>query len=76
MLFILVNAHSKWPNVYPMSSTTSEKMTEVLTQIFTAYGLPEHVVSDNGPQFTSEEFSIFMKLNGIHRVKCAPYHLA
>lgn len=32
------------------------------------HGLPEHVVSDNGPQFTSAEFAEFMKANGIKHI--------
>ena len=31
-------------------------------------------MSDNGPQFTSNEFSLFMKENNIKHVRCAPYH--
>ena len=31
-------------------------------------------MSDNGPQFTSEEFAIFMKLNGVKHTRSAPYH--
>lgn len=30
MLFVLVDAHSKWPEVYPMASTTATKTVEVL----------------------------------------------
>ena len=33
-----------------------------------------YLFSDNGPQFTSEEFAHFMKMNGIKHVFCAPYH--
>ena len=33
-------------------------------------------VSDNGPQFVSEEFAKFMKSNGIHHIRSAPYHAA
>ena len=65
ILFIVVDAHSKWLEVYLISSTTSEKMIDMLRQIFTAYGLLEQLVSDNGSQFTSEEFSTFMKKNGL-----------
>lgn len=49
-----------------MSSTTSSKTIDVLRTVFTAHGLPDHLVSDNGPQFTSEElhnFFVVMVLN-------------
>ena len=76
MFFIMVDAHSKWPEVIIMSSTTSEKTIEALSSFFTRYGLPEQIVSDNGPQFTSVEFNNFMKQHGIKHIKSAPYHLS
>ena len=36
--------------------------------------LPQQVVSDNGHQFSADEFATFMKLNGIKHIRCAPYH--
>ena len=39
-----------------------------------SFGLPEQFVSDNGSQFTSQEFADFMKFNGIMHIKTAPYH--
>ena len=56
MFLIVVDAHSKWPEVIQMSSTTTSKIIEALGNLFARCGLPEQVVSDNGPQFTSEEF--------------------
>ena len=41
---------------------------------FATHGLPTQVVTDNGAQFTSQEFAEFLKLNGIHHYKSAPYH--
>ncbi|BES96441.1 Hypothetical Protein NTJ_09253 [Nesidiocoris tenuis] len=32
------------------------------------------VVSDNGPQFVSNEFELFLRENGIKHIKCTPYH--
>ena len=62
---ITVGAHSKWPNVLEMSSTTTEKTIEVLRLMFATHGLPEQAVGDNGLPFNSDEFKRFMKSNGI-----------
>ena len=42
--------------------------------MFARYGLPNKLVSDNGPQFISYEFEDLMKSNGILHIKSAPYH--
>lgn len=71
---VLVDAHSKWLDVYVMSSITTSKTVEQLRTIFTTHGLPKTVVTDNGPTFTSTEFGRFMKSNGIRHVTSTPYH--
>ena len=45
-------------------------------KLFASYGLPEQLVTDNGSQFTSDEFATFLKLNGVKHVRCSPYHPA
>ena len=74
MFFVLVDAHSKWPEVIPMSSTSATKTIEVMRNLFSSYGLPMQVVSDNGPQFVSQEFADFLKQNGVKHVRSTPYH--
>lgn len=69
-------AHSKWAEVFVMKTTNSEKTVEKLRSVFAAYGLPEVVVTDNGPQFTSTQFATFLSRNGIRHVKSPPYHPA
>ena len=39
MLFVLVDAHSKWPEVFSMSTTTTNVTIEVLRKIFAAHGV-------------------------------------
>jgi len=65
MFCVIVNAHSKWPEVFTVASTTASKTVDVLSQTFAAYGLPDQVVTDNGLQFVSAEFSAFLHLNGV-----------
>lgn len=42
--------------------------------MFSTHGIPDIVVSDNGPQFISSEFENFLKSNTIRHVLIAPYH--
>ena len=72
MFLLVVDAHSKWP--VEMNSTTPTQIITELRQLFAAHGLPTQLVSNNGPQFTSEEFATFRKKNGVKHIRCSPYH--
>ena len=67
MLMVVTDAHSKWPEVIVMTSTTAGRTIAELRNLFARYGIPEQVVTDNGPQFASEEFGEFMRMNGVKR---------
>ena len=76
MFLVAVDAYSKWPEVKVLSTTTVSKTLNVLREWFATHGIPEHLVTDNGPQFVAEEFDVFTKHNGIKHTKSAPYHPA
>ena len=59
-----------------MRSTTASATIDVLRSIFSRFGFPVQVVSDNGPQFISEEYKSFLKRNGVTQTLCPPYHPA
>ncbi|XP_054708519.1 uncharacterized protein K02A2.6-like [Uloborus diversus] len=73
MYLIIVDAHSKWLEAYPMKNTTALKTIECLRDCFARFGLPLMIVSDNGPQFKSDEFKIFLSQNGIKHRPSAPF---
>ena len=54
-----------------MGSITTQATIETLKTIFCTHGLPEVIVTDNGPSFNSIQFS---KQNGIRHIRSAPYH--
>lgn len=71
---ILVDAHSKWIEAFPMTSMTSKATIDVLRSCFARFGLPRYIVSDNAPNFTSSEIEQFFKLNSIEHITSPPYH--
>lgn len=76
MFLIAIDAHSKWAEIIPASCTTSTTTINILSTMFSRYGIPEHLVSDNGPQFVSDEFKCFTRGNGIRHIRSSPYHPA
>ncbi|UYV63839.1 K02A2.6-like [Cordylochernes scorpioides] len=73
-LLIVVDSHSKWIEAIPMRETTTRKTIEQLRRLFSSYGLPEELVSDNGPQFTGSEMKGFLEGNGIKQTLIPAYH--
>lgn len=71
---IVVDSFSKWPEIVRTSTITAKATIAILRSLFVRFGVPRTVVSDNGAQFTSEEFLLFCKQNGIEYVTTAPYH--
>ena len=74
MLLVIVDSTSKWPEIFPMATTTSVATINVLRSLFARFGFPEVIVTDNGRQFASTEFEEFMKKNGVQHVMGAPFH--
>ena len=72
MLPVVIDAHSKWPEVFVTEETTADETISTLCSLFARLGLPDQIVSDNGPQFTSEAFRKFTTANGIKHVTGAP----
>ena len=71
---IIMDACFKWPEIIDISSTTATSTIKVLRDCFSRHGLPEQLISDNGPQFSSAKFAEFCKVNGIKHFRVALHH--
>jgi len=73
---IVIDSYSKWIEVKEMGSTSTQQTIKELRRMFASHGLPEVLVSDNGPQLVSEMMETFLRSNGVRHVLSPPYHPA
>ena len=68
MFLILVDAHSKWMDVYPTRTSDSEVTIDKMRMSFANWGVPNTIVSDNAQCFVSKQFEAFCQVNGIRHL--------
>ena len=73
---IVVCYRSRWPEVKNLTRTTSAGVIQALKGIFATHGIPDLVVSDNGPQFASQEFKEFGRNYNFNHVTSSPNYPA
>lgn len=74
-LLVVVDYFTRWVEIFPISSTTAPVVAEILLdQVFSRYGLPKYILSDNGPQFVSNIFRAFCTIMQIDQKFTANYH--
>lgn len=71
--FVIVDAHSKWIEVFQMNSTTAKYVIEKFREMFARFGLPLQCVTDNGPPLSSREVKAYMDSNNIMHILTSPY---
>ncbi|KAK7912339.1 hypothetical protein WMY93_012550 [Mugilogobius chulae] len=70
----LVDYFSKWPEVAFASRVDTATIIQFLTAVFSREGNPKTLISDNGPQFLSTEFAVFLKEHGIQHLRSSVYY--
>ena len=71
---LVVDYFSRFPEVILLKSTTSTVVITALKSIFSGYGIPEEVRSDNGPQYSSMEFAKFASTHGFNHITSSPLY--
>ena len=71
---VLVDYYSDFIEVSQLDDTTTATVCDFLKEQFSRHGIPDTLVSDNGSQFTSREFTEFSKEWEFKHVTSSPYH--
>lgn len=57
-----------------MNEANSFNTVSALERVFSIFGDPDQIVSDNSTPFTAAEFNDFCRSRGIRHIRLAPYH--
>lgn len=71
--FLLVDEYTRFPFVKFVSSTSFKNLQTVLNNIFSTFGFPNKLKSDNGPPFNGTDFKSHLKNCDIVHHPITPY---
>lgn len=71
---VVIDAYSKWPEIVQTPTITTTATTKILSELYARFGNVDVIVSDNGTQFTSDQFMQFNKQRGIIHIRTSPFH--
>ena len=69
---VIVDYFSRYPEVQKLKSTTTQGIINVLKAAFARHGISETFRSDNGPQFSFQEFKTLQASTTFSTVLAAP----
>ncbi|XP_059805130.1 uncharacterized protein LOC132380394 [Hypanus sabinus] len=74
-LLTIVDRFTRWPEAVPLTDTTSESCARALIATWISrFGVPAHITSDRGAQFTSSLWSAMASLLGTQLHHTTAYH--
>ena len=72
LYLVIVDYYSRWIEFRKLTSLTSEHTIVVMKEVFATHGIPDVIMSDNGPQFSAKAFAQFAKSYGFTHTTRSP----
>ena len=69
---IVVDYYSRWFDIKELSDETSHSVIKALREVFATHGIPDVIMSDNGPQYSAETFRQFAEAYHFTHVTSSP----
>ena len=70
----MVDLFSHFPVVRQLSGENTKLVLDALKGIFSDFGIPETIISDNGPCYKSQEFNVYCSRFDIKHVTGSAYN--
>jgi len=63
-----------YPEAIPLKRHTASDVAQALSTVFSRFGFPQEILSDQGTDFMSELMQIFLHDFGVNHIRTSPYH--
>ena len=71
---LTIDYYSRWIEIAKLHNMSSEEVVFHTRSVFAQHGIPEMVISDNGPQFASDTYARFAREYGFDHVTSSPHY--
>ena len=66
--------YTKFPDAIPLKKVDNASVLDAMMQIFSRYGMPHELLTDQGSVFTSKLTALMCTTFGISKIRTSPYH--
>ena len=73
-LLIMVDYYSSYPWVRRLRNISSASCIDAMKSVFSEFGYPQHIHSDLGTQYSSQEFKSFVREFNMKHTMSSPYY--
>jgi len=75
VILVLADHFTRWRDALPLSDGTAESVARALDdRVFSYFGLPERIHTDQGSQFEGNLMKELCKIWGVNKSRTTPYH--
>ena len=74
VIYSLWTTHLIFPIIRKLNSMTGKTIVHHMQSIFSKYGWPNTLVTDNGPCYTSKEFQTLLQSMSVHHLTSSPHY--
>jgi len=74
-ILTMIDRKTRWPEAFPLRNITAQTVADIfVTNWVSRFGVPKHVITDQGRQFESSLFQELLKRLGTKRLRTTAYH--
>ena len=73
-ILVICDYATRFPEAIPLRSTDADTIAEELITVFSQYGIPEEILSDQGSNFMLQLLKEMYRLMKIHPIRMSLYH--